>query len=131
MKVRTFRVAVYGTLMEGERNAYWAEDALDRTPCWLSGRLYDTGWGFPAFVPDAEGGPVRAELLTVCEETLARMDRLEGFPRLYRRDGVTVTLDDGNRVDAMVYVMNSLPSRARALPSGDWREHRKNIKLTK
>ena len=77
---KTFKVAVYGTLMAGERNERWASDALDRRPCVLRGTLYDTGWGYPAFVPDADGGEVKAELLTVTEATLARMDELEGYP---------------------------------------------------
>ena len=53
---RTFKVAVYGTLMAGERNEWWAADALDRRPCVLRGTLYDTGWGYPAFVPVSTAG---------------------------------------------------------------------------
>ena len=77
------KVAVYGTLMAGERNARWAADALDRRPCTLRGTLYDTGRGYPAFVPDDAGGEVRAELLTVTGATLDLLDGLEGFPWLY------------------------------------------------
>ena len=76
-------VAVYGTLMAGERNERWAADALDRRPCTLRGTLYDTGRGYPAFVPDEAGCEVKAELLTVTYATLALLDGLEGFPWLY------------------------------------------------
>lgn len=121
---KTFKVAVYGTLMAGERNERWAADTLDRRPCVLRGTLYDTGWGYPAFVPDADGGEVKAELLTVTADTLARMDELEGYPRLYRREVILTVLGDGSIEVTMVYVMNKLPRGAIVIASGDWREHR-------
>lgn len=117
----TFRVAVYGTLLSGERNEHWAAGALSRVPCVIRGVLYNTGWGFPAFVPDADGQKVRAELLTVDTEGLARMYMLEGCPNFYRREEVVVALADGTAVSAMVYVMTRLPPRAAVIASGDWR----------
>ena len=121
---KTFKVAVYGTLMAGERNERWAADALDRRPCVLRGTLYDTGWGYPAFVPNTDGGEVKAELLTITATTLARMDVLEGYPRLYRREVIPIVLGDGSVETAMVYVMNKLPRGAMVIASGDWRKFR-------
>ena len=121
---KTFKVAVYGTLMAGERNERWAADALDRRPCVLRGTLYDTGWGYPAFVPNMDGSEVKAELLTVTADTLARMDVLEGYPRLYRRETVLAVLGNGGIEVAMVYVMNKLPRGAMVIAAGDWREFR-------
>ena len=118
---KTFKVAVYGTLMAGERNERWAADALDRRPCVLRGTLYDTGWGYPAFVPNMDGGKVKAELLTITATTLARMDVLEGYPRLYRREVIPIVLGDGSVETAMVYVMNKLPRGAKVIADGDWR----------
>ena len=117
----TFKVVVYGTLLAGERNERWAAGSLSRVPCVIRGTLYDTGCGFPAFVPDADGQEVKAEMLTVTAEGLAHMDILEGYPRLYRRDEVEAVLEDGITVKAMVYVMNRLPERATVIASGDWR----------
>ena len=117
----TFRVAVYGTLLAGERNERWAAGALSRVSCVIWGVLYDTGCGFPAFVPDANGREVKAELLTVDADGLASMDDLEGYPHFYRRDDIVATLADGKAVQAMVYVMNRLPPRATVIASGDWR----------
>ena len=128
---KTFKVAVYGTLLAGERNERWAADALDRRPCVLRGTLYDTGWGYPAFIPNADGGEVKAELLTVTEATLARMDVLEGYPRLYRREVIPIVLGDGSVETAMVYVMNKLPRGAMVIASGDWREFRTEKKQSK
>ena len=121
---KTFKVAVYGTLMAGERNERWAADALDRRPCVLRGTLYDTGWGYPAFVPNMDGGEVKAELLTVTADTLARMDVLEGYPRLYRRETILAVPGDGSIEVVMVYVMNKLPRGAMVIADGDWRKFR-------
>lgn len=121
------KVAVYGTLMAGERNAHWAADALDRRPCTLRGTLYDTGRGYPAFVPDDAGGEVRAELLTVTGATLDLLDGLEGFPWLYGHRKVRAVLQNGREVEAMAYVMNGLPAESKVIESCDWREYnRKN-----
>lgn len=116
---KTFKVAVYGTLLKGECNERWADGALGRIPCTIMGTIYDLGH-FPAFVPDGRQA-VEAELLTVTEDGLAHMDVLEGYPRFYRRDEIEATLADGTSVTAMVYVMNSLPPRARLIRSGSWR----------
>jgi len=43
----------------------------------IQGVLYDTGWGYQNFLPDENGNEVQAELLTVTEATLLRMDHLE------------------------------------------------------
>lgn len=91
------------------------------------GRLYDTGWGYPAFVPDCEAGlEVAAELLTVTAATRDRMDVLEGYPRLYRREDV-LALAGGQEMEAQVYVMNRLPDGARPIACGDWREYRRKV----
>lgn len=116
------KVVVYGTLMAGERNERWAADALDRRPCTLRGTLYDTGRGYPAFVPDDACGEVKAELLTVTDVTLARMDILEGYPTLYSRESVKAVLEDGTSVKAVVYVMNSLPRGATVIRGGEWKK---------
>ena len=116
---KTFKVAVYGTLLKGECNERWADGALGRIPCTIMGTIYDLGH-FPAFVPDGRQA-VEAELLTVTEDGLTHMDVLEGYPRFYRRDEIEATLADGTSVTAMVYVMNSLPPRARLIRSGSWR----------
>ena len=47
------KVFVYGTLLTGECNAYRAGDAR-RTPAWTRGKIFDTGYGFPAFVKESE-----------------------------------------------------------------------------
>jgi gamma-glutamylcyclotransferase (GGCT)/AIG2-like uncharacterized protein YtfP len=113
------RVFVYGTLLAGERNAAWARNAR-RHPAWTRGTIYDTGYGFPAYVRDGETRIV-GELLAVDDEGFRSMDRLEGYPRLYRREKIDVYPECGGRVCAWVYIMNSLPPDAKVIASGNWR----------
>ena len=115
------KVAVYGTLMTGEANYKWGENARDRRPCTIKGRLYDTGYGYPAFVPDERGRDIEAEIITVDEQGLKMLDRLEGYPYLYTRQTVGATVD-GRLEWAMVYVMNELPMRAVRIDSDSWRK---------
>ena len=114
-----YKVFVYGTLLTGERNAHWAHGAR-RHPAWTRGTIYDTGFGFPAFVRNGER-KILGEVLTCNEEQFASMDRLEGYPRLYRREQIEVYPVGGGRVRAWVYIMNSLPEGAKEIESGSWR----------
>lgn len=113
-------VVVYGTLLEGESNARWAGDAK-RIPTTIKGTLWDTGCGFPAFEPDPGGIVVEAEVLVTDEAGLEQMDRLEGYPWLYRREEVRVKIAPTKWVYAWVYVMNKLPGDATIISSGSWR----------
>ena len=132
------KVVVYGTLMTDEHNYPVASDAQKREKCRIKGWLYDTGWGFPAFVPDEKGMDIKAELLTVSAQTLARMDRLEGAPHFYYRQEIdAITREDGEPQRAQVYVMNALPAgatrmqtswpdRFRESPTPPWRKNTDN-----
>ena len=112
------RVFVYGTLLSGERNARFALGAR-RVAATTKGTLYDPHYGFPAFVREGET-IVKGELLTVDDEGFKSMDRLEGYPSLYRREEIMVMTGAGRR-KAWVYIMNRLPERAKVIESGDWR----------
>ena len=116
------RVFVYGTLLTGEGNAHWARGAR-RTPAWTTGTIHDTGYGFPAFVRGGETR-IQGELLTVDDEGFKSMDRLEGYPRLYRREEIDVFTSQG-RARAWVYIMNRLPAGAKVIAGGDWRVYRR------
>ena len=113
---------MYGTLLTGEGNAHWARGAR-RTPAWATGTIHDTGYGYPAFVRNGETR-IQGELLTVDDEGFKSMDRLEGFPRLYRREEIDVFTSLG-RARAWVYIMNRLPEGAKVIAGGDWRKYRR------
>ena len=118
------KVFVYGTLLTGECNAHRAGCAR-RQKAWALGTIYDTGWRFPAFVKRGRTRIV-GEVLTVGEEGFRSMDRLEGYPSLYRREQIRVHLVGGGQVLAWVYIMNNLPKNATVIESGDWVSYRKS-----
>ena len=121
--MKTVKLIVYGTLMSGERNHRFCRNAVSITSCSIIGTLYDTGYGFPAFVPEGDG-TVKAELIEIPIEDWAAVDGLEGYPRLYDRQLYSATLADGTEVSGWVYIMNKLPDNAIVIESGDWKEHR-------
>ena len=120
MKSNTIQIIAYGTLMTEEPNHRFCRNAVAIQPCTITGTLYDTGWGFPAFVP-GDTGTVKAELIEIPVADWPAMDRLEGYPRLYDRQQIPATLADGSTVTAWVYVMNRLPPQATVIASGDWK----------
>ena len=125
MKEKTVFLIVYGTLMTGERNHRFCETSVSITPCIVKGTLYDTGYGFPAFVPEG-ATEVNAELIEIRISAWADVDRLEGYPRMYDRRLYPATLADGTKTKAWIYVMNRLPPQSTMIESGDWKNRRKH-----
>ena len=121
--VEEHKVFVYGTLLSGECNARWAGNAR-RQRAWATGTIYDTGCGFPAFVKRGQTH-IKGEVLTVDDAGFRSMDRLEGYPRLYRREQIQVHLVGGGNVLAWVYIMNNLRKDAPVIESGDWTAYRR------
>ena len=121
--MNTVKLIVYGTLMSGERNHRFCRNAINITPCTVTGTLYDTGYGFPAFVPEGDG-VVKAELIEIPLADWADVDRLEGYPRLYDRQLLQAMLTDGGEATGWVYIMTELPEEAKVIESGNWKEYR-------
>lgn len=133
-------VAVYGTLMRGERNERWREGIETAGTGYVYGRLYDTGWGFPELQPDRAGDMVAVEVLRTDAAGVARMDVLEGYPDLYGRERVTVVGANGEaRWEAEVYVMRDerrpggerrvrpLKVEGMTIEAADWRKYRRRM----
>ena len=121
--MNTVKLIVYGTPMSGERNHRFCQNAVSITPCTVTGTLYDTGYGFPAFVPEGDG-VVKAEQIEIPIEDWAAVDGLEGYPQLYDRQLMQATLADGGEATGWVYIMNTLPPMATVIESGSWKEYR-------
>ncbi|WP_282033456.1 gamma-glutamylcyclotransferase [Metabacillus indicus] len=125
MKVSLF---VYGTLRHGESNfTYMKEASCIAEQARTSGKLYDTGEGYPAMT--AESGAVYGELYVLDKENLERIHELEGYfaenhqNNLFDLKEVTVMTDTGE-FHALTYVMNeSRTSGMKQIESGDWKEY--------
>jgi gamma-glutamylcyclotransferase (GGCT)/AIG2-like uncharacterized protein YtfP len=108
-------VFVYGTLKRGHGNHHWLAEAPFLWEAELPNVvLHDLG-PFPMAVPGE--GLVRGEVYAVDAAGLARLDRLEGYPRLYHRQ--PLPLADGRT--AWVYL--GRPHQVRhvsAIADGRW-----------
>ena len=107
-----FHLFVYGTLAPGEVNEHILEP-LDGSwqPASVNGTLHPEGWGasygFPAMKLDEKSDPVSGKLFSSGQlpENWSRLDEFEGSA--YKRVTTQVCLQDGERVEANVYVSNS------------------------
>ncbi|MCT0207546.1 gamma-glutamylcyclotransferase [Synechococcus sp. CS-1332] len=108
-------VFVYGTLKRGHGNHHWLAGAPFQGDVELTGVvLHDLG-PFPMAVTGE--GTVRGEVYAVDAAGLARLDRLEGYPRLYDRR--PLPLADGRR--AWVYLGRAHQVRhVSAIADGCW-----------
>jgi len=129
-------VFVYGTLMSGEPlNSLLVDGGAVKTPNvgHAGGFLmFDLGV-FPGIVPSdrhpedlaktnwGQGG-VRGEVWEVSDELLKALDDVEGVPRLYRRERITVNhayaKNQTNTVWAYVY--NGIPNKL--ISCGSWKD---------
>ena len=121
------RLFVYGTLITGERNHHLLEHAvqLEKT-CYTSGRLVDTGNGYPALVENSPETTI-GELYEIDDDLLHEINYLEGYRgegenNLYERRVQPISAGE-RHYDAFVYVFESdrgLPM----IPENDWKEYR-------
>ncbi len=102
-------VFVYGTLKRGFVNHHWLAGCGFEGEGTVAGLvLHDLG-PFPMAIPGS--GAVRGEVFRLAAEALGRLDRLEGYPRLY--DRMPMPLLDGRW--AWVYV--GRPRQVRFVPA--------------
>ena len=114
------KVVVYGSLKRGLYNSR----LLDGIEC-LDDSVYFTGTmaslgGYPC-VTQHGNTKIKGELYEVDDETLARLDRLEGHPSFYERKRVHTSAGE-----AWIYFIDDQsyygPS-ARLVKSGVWQEN--------
>jgi gamma-glutamylcyclotransferase (GGCT)/AIG2-like uncharacterized protein YtfP len=110
-------VAVYGTLKVGHGNhrLLAGSDFLGKTVVY--GKMYSLG-AFPAVVLGGHE-KVYVELYSVDDDTLARLDRLEGCPSFYQRSSVYAP----SYGEIFIYTMeegSSYINGAHRIESGNW-----------
>lgn len=127
---------VYGTLREGFGNysRLLEGKVKSNTPATLEGfEMFSVG-GFPAILP--ADGVIVGELIEIDEDqytnTLHDLDILEGYypgkesHSMYLRKTMTVTTEDGEKVEAYVYIWNRPAPRIK-VTSGDWKQYVKGL----
>ena len=110
-------VFVYGTLMPGQpRWRHLLPYAVDWRPATATGRLWDTGRGYPAARFD-QPGTMPGFLVTLdesrAEAAIRLLDEIEGEGRLYRR--VEIATSGGRAVS---YEWLGATDGLRPLPAG-------------
>lgn len=118
----THAVFVYGSLRSGEGNNGLLRSSMLVGDAAVYGVLYSLG-GFPGLrLDDLAPTWVQGEVWTVDDETLERLDRLEGVSHgFYRRVRVSVELLAGTSAEAWVYEINERHIRGCSrVASGDW-----------
>lgn len=113
------KVFVYGTLKRG----YWNHRLLEKSKFvgegTISGyELYDLG-SYPGIIPGEKKDEVDGELYEIDNETLIRLDRLEGEGFLYLRKEVEVDIN-GHMEKVLIYVYNRKVKGAKKLKR-EWR----------
>lgn len=125
------KVFTYGTLMTGFHNNAVLGDApkIGNGTTKEKFTLYHLPYGFPGAIDDGlRPVNVRGEVYEVDSNGLARLDRLEGYRpdgdfNLYDRKEITVALDSGEEVKALIYIFARRDDSIEAArpTNGDWR----------
>jgi len=119
-------VFVYGTLKPGEKMfRHISHTVRDTLPATVTGRLYDTPFGYPLLVEP--GGPeeplVNGVLLVPLEDQYEEMvriiDVIEGEAG-FEKGEMEVALESGQRVTAIIYFYREAPPYARPFCGSDW-----------
>lgn len=117
------RVFVYGTLKAGQPNHSCLDGAIAEGEAEIGkGKFIMAHLGqFPALFVSREGPTISGETYLVGDETLRRLDYLEGYPDFYNRDTILVHRKDGSSVEALVYYIEGEPSiNDKLISSGVW-----------
>lgn len=113
------KIFVYGTLRQSHSNHQLLENAC----CYGVGTTVDNysmyiAGGYPFVVGSEARYPIVGELYGVDDETLAKLDKMEGHPHYYARREITVIVAD-QEYTAWMYVR--VPHGV-LLPSGDFND---------
>ena len=119
-------VFVYGTLKPGEKMfRHISHTVRDAVPAAISGQLYDTPFGYPLLVgPDLEDQPMISGAILIpledqYEEMLRIIDVIEGEAG-FEKDEMEVTLENGEKVAAIIYFYREAPPYARPFYGTEW-----------
>lgn len=100
---------VYGTLKKGGRLNSRLEDAEFVAEAKTSEKyIMYANDAFPFVVKEEGPSVIHGEVYKIDERILSSADFVENHPRLYKREEVEVTLNDGSTVNAWLYFGNEI-----------------------
>ncbi len=102
-------VFVYGTLKSGQSRHHALEHHGPGKPAVTVQLFHMKRAAWPFIKPDAHGNRVKGELYSVDEKTLRVLDAIEGYPNLFTKQRIHVTLEDNTQEEATVYVIGDWP----------------------
>lgn len=113
----THRIAVYGTLRKGQgRHQHFLQDSKFIKETRIPGHIYHLG-GFPGYRCEDFGhdDSVICEIYEVSDETLQRIDRLEGVGY-----GMYDRIKAPGQENVFIYEWTYAPPWKDLIKSGDW-----------
>jgi gamma-glutamylcyclotransferase (GGCT)/AIG2-like uncharacterized protein YtfP len=113
-------VTVYGTLLSNERNNRLLKDSEKLGDVIVTGfQMYSLG-SFPACVrtDNYDDHHIVGEVWKISDETLIRLDMLEGYPHMYQR-----TLIDTSWGASWIYTQDRPFPPEKLIPGGNWKQH--------
>lgn len=119
-------VFVYGSLKPGEKLYHHIGHTVkDAVPAAICGILYDTPFGYPLLVaPEEEGGAyISGVLLIALDELYEEMIRIIDLIEMeagFEKDVLKVTLEGGEKVEAVVYFYREAPPYAQQFYGTEW-----------
>ncbi|WP_404471062.1 gamma-glutamylcyclotransferase [Vreelandella venusta] len=114
------RVAVYGTLKQGQHNHYWLDGApLLGTDRLTAITLYDLG-PYPGAKAESSAGTV-VEIYAINAEQLALLDQLEGYlPHAPRQGLYNRAIFPTQHGEAWCYLYNAETKHEARVENGEW-----------
>lgn len=105
MKNNNILVAAYGTLREGYGNNRLIPEGSHIGKGKTLERYTMTSSGIP-FVSKTPTTQIVVDVYSIDEDTLKRLDRLEGHPDWYEREIIPIVMDDSTVLNAWLYFNN-------------------------
>lgn len=121
---KTTVVACYGTLMKGYNNNYTLSDSKLLGVGKTKDMMIMTEAGIPFVSDKKQVSKIHVEVYEVNEDTLFRLDQLEGHPRFYERKITEIEIEGGGTAKAWMYYCDRLSNRI--IESGDFRDKYRN-----
>ncbi len=123
---KTPYIFVYGTLMSGFGNNALLKNSRLVEAATTEDNLVLLANSIPYLLDEEGKSYVRGEIYEVNENSLKKIDQLEGHPDWYSRKIISVVTDLGDKMEAWVYFMpRSKAGNATVVESGDYREYMK------